>query len=216
MKKNLSLEDLQKITLIIYGIPDDQLYTVEDILYYGQKFALMADKFLESKNKKEAMENFTISLAWFLALMNRYHFELEKIVWKRYSFKCPFCLEIPCICEDNEMSIAKKTGRPSSRRPKTIFSWQEMVKKIYPNENINDLLMRFLRKNDDLSYSFRLFLKEKQMKYFKEIETKSSDYFILFLRLFNAIDFDLNKKFYSMFNRGCYVCHRVPCVCNYY
>lgn len=208
--------DLQKTILDIYGIPDDQLYTVEDLLYYGQKFTLMAIKDLESKNKKSAMINFTISLAWFLALMNRYHFDLEIITWKRYSFKCPFCLEIPCVCENKEIAKAKKTGRPSSRRPKIITEWQKMVGKIYPDEVVNDLLMVFLRKNDDLSYTFRLFLREKQTKYFKEIETKSADYFILFLRIFNSLNIDLSKKFYLLFHRGCHLCHKSPCVCNYY
>lgn len=216
MKKKLSLADLQKTILDIYGIPDDQLYTVEDLLYYGQKFALITIKKHEIKDTKKMMENFIISLAWFLALSNRYHFDLESITWKRYSFKCPFCMEIPCICEDKEEQKAMKTGRPSSRRPERIQAWQEMVKKIYPDEDTPELLMIFLRKTDDLSYSFRLFLKEKQIKYFKEIEIKSADYFILFLRIFNSMDADLEKKFYPFFKKGCHVCCKTPCICNYY
>jgi hypothetical protein len=216
MKKKLSLADLQKTIFDIYGIPDDQLYTVEDLLYYVQKFALIGIKKHEIHDQKTMIENFVISLAWFLALSNRYHFNLEELTWKRYSYKCPFCLEIPCICEDKEGMKAMKTGRPSSRRPERIESWQQMVEKIYPSENINELLMIFLRKTDDLSYSFRLFLKEKQMKYFKEIEIKSADYFILFLRIFNSINTSLEKKFYSVFKKGCHVCSKTPCVCNYY
>lgn len=215
MKKKLSLLDLQKAILDVYGVPDDQLYTIDDLLYYGQKFALMAIKNLESENKGKAAENLIISFAWFLALMNRYHFDLEKIVWRRYSFKCPFCLEIPCNCQEKEGEKAKKTGRPSSRKPKTIRDWQKMVAKIYPDEKIKELLMIFLRKNDDLSYSFRLFLREKQMKYFKEIENKSADYFILFLRVFNSLNIDLNNSFLKMFEKGCHVCHKIPCQCNY-
>ncbi|MCX6811242.1 MAG: hypothetical protein NT039_00905, partial [Candidatus Berkelbacteria bacterium] len=85
MRKKLSLSDLQKIILDIYGIPDDQLYTVEDLLYYGQKFALVGIKKHEIRDKKAMIENFVISLAWFAALSNRYHFNLEEITWKRYS-----------------------------------------------------------------------------------------------------------------------------------
>lgn len=216
MKKKLSLSDLQKTILDIYGIPDDQLYTVEDLLYYGQKFALIGIKKHEIKNTKEMIENFVISLAWFLALSNRYHFDLESITWKRYSYKCPFCMEIPCVCEDKEGQKAMKTGRPSSRRPERIRAWQGMVEKIYPDEDTPELLMIFLRKTDDLSHSFRLFLKEKQIKHFKEIEIKSADYFILFLRIFNSMNSNLEKKFYSLFKKGCYVCFKTPCICNYY
>jgi len=215
MPKELKIKDLQKTILDIYGIPDDQLYSVEDLLYYGQKFALLALKKLEDGDKEGAILNYSITLAWFTALINRYHFELEKVTWKRYSFKCPFCLEIPCICENKEEQMAKKTGRPSSRRPKNIENWQEMIKKIYPEDNIQELSMVFLRKADDLNYSYRLFLREKLLKHFKEIEIKSADYFVLLLRIFNALEADITNQFHKMFKNGCHVCHKTPCECNY-
>lgn len=211
----MSIKDLQNLILEIYGVPDDRLYSVEDLLYYGQKFALLAIKDIEEKNTEDSVLNFSITLAWFLALANRYHLDLEKLTWKRYSFKCPFCLEIPCDCEKKEGLKAKKTGRPSSRKPKGISSWQEMVKKIYPQDDISELIMIFLRKADDLNYSFRLFLREKQIKHFKEIKTKSADYFVLLIRIFNALEADIASQFNKMFKNGCHVCHKTPCECNY-
>ena len=131
--KTENISDCQQLILDIYGIPDDRLYEVEDLLYYGQKFSLKYFRMLKIKNIDIASENLIISLAWFLALMNRFHIDLEKVSWKRYSFKCPFCLEIPCICLKKEDIKAQKTGRPSSRKPKDISKWQEMLGKIYQN-----------------------------------------------------------------------------------
>lgn len=213
---NLSLKQAQKLILDIYGVPDDRLYEIEDLLYYGLKFTLEYIKQLQIKNEKLAEGNLVISFAWFLALMNRYHFNLETITWKRYSYKCPFCLEIPCVCVKKVDLKSQKTGRPASRKPISLEDWQQMINKIYLNEDVFELNFLILRKIDDLHYSFRKFLREKEKKYFKEIEINGADYFILILRIFNSLKGSLEKVFLRLFNNGCHLCHKTPCECNYF
>jgi len=206
----------------IYGVPDDRLYEVEDLLYYGEKFIWRYIKLLQSKDQEGVVESSVVAVAWFLALMNRYHFDLEKLVWKRYSYKCPFCMDIPCSCGGKEGPPAgeagikgKKTGRPSSRRPNNLAEWQEVIKKIYPEGELTELNFRLLYQIHNLDHSFRKFLREKKVGYFEEIETQSADYLVLLLRIFNVLKIDLGKKFGEMFKDGCYVCHKTPCECNY-
>lgn len=213
--KVLSLRDSQKVILDIYGIPDDQLYEVEDFLYYGKKFLLEYSKFYQEKNIDFAKENLTISLAWFLALMNRYHLDIEEITWRRYSYKCPFCASLPCFCEKKEGIPSKKTGRPASHKPATLSQWQKMIAKIYREESPKELNLLLMRRMDDLHYSLRKFLREKEKKYFKQIELNSADYFVIFLRVFNSINGDLGEEFKELFENGCHVCHKIPCECNY-
>jgi hypothetical protein len=212
---SLTLSQTQKLIQDIYGIPDDRLYEVEDLLYYGKKFALRYTKQLKMKEKEMAGESLVVCLAWFFALMNRFHFDLEQLVWKRYSYKCPFCMDIPCSCAEKGEKKAKKTGRPSSRKPKDLAEWQEVIKKIYPAGEINELNFALLYELDNFDHAFRKFLREKKMGYFEEIETQSADYLVLMLRIFNALGIDLSKKFQEMFGKGCYVCHKTPCECNY-
>lgn len=216
MKKNLTLIDLQKILEDIYTIPDDQLYTIEDILYYNQKYVLGFLHDLSAKKTREAVSDLTVSLGWFMALISRYHLDLPEIIWKRYAYKCPFCLEIPCQCKDFETRKAKKTGRPSSRQPESIIEWQKMVEKIYPKSNVEVLKYLLPRVMDELNHSVRIFLRKREKKYFKNIEINAPDYFIILLRVYNYFGIDLDKYFLQMFKRGCYVCHRTPCICNYY
>ncbi|MFC1651884.1 hypothetical protein ACFL24_01865 [Patescibacteria group bacterium] len=211
----MNLEQSQNLIQDIYGIPDDRLYEIEDLLYYEQKFILRYIQLLRSKDNEGITENLIVAIAWFMALMNRYHFDLEKITWKRYSYKCPFCMDIPCSCSEKGDPKAKKTGRPTSRKPKSLKEWQEVIKKIYPDENINEINFKLLYQNNNLDYSFRNFLRRKENKFFQEVETQSADCLVLFIRALNALEIDLEKEFDKFFSDGCYVCHKTPCECNY-
>ncbi|TES97041.1 hypothetical protein E3J85_00685 [Patescibacteria group bacterium] len=212
---SIALSQAQNLIQEIYGIPDDRLYEVEDLLYYEQKFILRYIKLLQSKDRPGVVENLVVALAWFLALMNRYHFDLEKITWKRYSYKCPFCMDIPCSCSKKGDPKAKKTGRPTSRKPQSLKEWQEVIGKIYPNEDVNEVNFRILYQTNNLDYAFRNFLRRKEKKHFKKIENQSADCFVLFVRALNALEIDLEKEFDHLFGKGCYVCHKMPCECNY-
>ena len=212
---SLTLSQSQNLIQEIYGIPDDRLYEVEDLLYYEQKFILRYIKLLQLKGREGVVENLIVAIAWFLALMNRYHFDLEKITWKRYSYKCPFCMDIPCSCSKKDEPKAKKTGRPTSRKPKTLKEWQTVIGKIYPAEDVNEVNFTILYQTNNLDYAFRNFLRRKEKKHFRKIENKSADCFVLFVRALNALEIDLEKEFDHLFGKGCYVCHKMPCECNY-
>ncbi|MFC1686602.1 hypothetical protein ACFLZS_01580 [Patescibacteria group bacterium] len=211
----MTLKQSQNLIQDIYGIPDDRLYEIEDLLYYEQKFILRYIQLLRSKDNEGITENLIVAIAWFMALMNRYHFDLEKITWKRYSYKCPFCMDIPCSCSEKGDPKAKKTGRPTSRKPKSLKEWQEVIKKIYPDENINEVNFKILYQTNNLSYLFRNFLHKKEKKFFQEVETQSADCLVLFIRALNVLEIDLGEEFDKFFSDGCYVCHKTPCECNY-
>ena len=214
--QNLTISDLLKNNQAIYQVPDDRLYTIEDLLYNHQKFVSL---FIEGKDRdktKSALINLMVALAWYLALANRYHIDLESLLWKRYSYKCPFCLEIPCICDEKEVSKAQKTGRPSSRMPENITEWQKMVEKIYPVEKSDDFILKVHTHIDRLNSAFRLFMREKKKKQFHSIENEIVDYCVTLVRIFNYYHFDIEKEYIKMFSNGCYVCQQIPCQCNYY
>ena len=214
--QNLTISDLLKNNQAIYQVPDDRLYTIEDLLYNHQKFISL---FIEDKDQnkiKFALPNLMVALAWYLALANRYHIDLESSLWKRYSYKCPFCMEIPCMCDEKETLKAQKTGRPSSRKPESIAEWQKMIEKIYPLENIDNPIFKIHMHLDRLNSAFRLFMREKKKKQFHSIENEIVDYFVILVRIFNYYHFDIEKEYIKMFSNGCYVCHQIPCECNYY
>lgn len=200
----------------IYGIPDDRLYSIEDLLYGLQKFLFRYLEENEKHNKKETIKNLNIALAWFLSLVNRYHLDLEQDLWTRYSYKCPFCLDIPCNCQKIKLSQAKKTGRPASRKPQKLKEWQKMLAKIYSDQNIEEINIKCLRSYEELNYTFRHFLHKKEKKYLQEIKIRTVDFFVLIIRLYNFLQKDLALQFQTMFHQGCYVCHKTPCECLFF
>lgn len=211
--QDYSIESLLLENREIYQVPDDRLYTVDDLLYNHQRFLFRFKEDLKA-DKRETL-NLDISTAWFLTLINRFHIDLERLTWQRYSFKCPFCLQLPCSCKKNRVK-AKKTGRPASRQPQTLAQWQAMIKKIYPQKDIKPVLEKFEGNLNRLNYLFRLFMREKRKSQFTKIEKGSIDHFVLILRIYNSIDANLTRDFKEMFKDGCYVCHQTPCQCNYF
>lgn len=210
--KQETIKDILTKNSQIYAIPDDRLYSVLDLLYYNQHFFFKYQK--SAQKAKIDIDALIVSLEWFLALINRYHLDLEAASWKRYPFKCPFCMDIPCSCQ-TDAKIAQKTGRPPIGKPATINDWQKMLEKIYPADNIDDLHRDHLSCCDDLNHRIRLFMSEKEKCHFENIERLSADYFIAYLRLANVLKIDLAKEINQLFKRGCYVCHQSPCICNF-
>ncbi len=214
MRKNLStINDLVKKIEEIYGVPDDRLYDLEDHFYFERKFLL---RFAEASDLKEKVKNLLIALAWFLGMVRRFHLDPEDDIFRRYPYKCPFCLSLPCVCKDDAPKKSLKTGRPTAFKPKTIREWQKMFLKIYPKDREKMLTEKIFRTHEDLHHLFRTFRKTLGKTKIKDIKKVTADHFVLYLRLFNVWKKDLGEEFGKLFSSGCYVCHKTPCECFYF
>jgi hypothetical protein len=209
----MTINDLIQKIDAIYGVQDDRLYDLEDHFYYERKFLL---RYLDAKNNENKTTNFLTSLAWFLGVIRRFHLNLDKDLFSRYPYKCPFCMDLPCSCQNIKNGVAQKTGRPTSHKPKNLDEWQKLAAKIYRHDNLADLSLEILKTQDKLHYLFRSFHRTLGKTKIKDISHLTSDYFMLVLRLFNLLNKDLSKEFKKMFGNGCYVCHNSPCTCYYF
>lgn len=214
MNHKLTISELIASNEKIYQVPNDRIYSVTDLIYLNQKSIFEYIKHLQDDDNIKASESLIISLGWLLSLINRYHLDLEQEVWKRYPFKCPSCLSIPCICkcENNNYS---KTGRPPVGKPKDLEGWQKMIGKIYLDRDIEKLNLALLRGQNELNYVVRRFKKEGKKMYFGNIIDRSTEQFVLFLRIFNILKKDLGVEYQRIFSKGCYSCGKIPCECNF-
>lgn len=206
----MTLKELLQDYKKIYFSTNNRLYSTDDLLYYQNKFLI---RFLNQGNKNKT-DDLIIAFAWFLSLLNRIDIDITNILYKRYSYKCPFCLEIPCVCSENFPQKTKKVGRPNALKPVKLFDWQKMVEKIYPHDdksiNLDTLLLR-----DDLHCKYRKFQKERKKKFFAQSELSCADLFIAYLRIFNRNKLKISEEYKRLFKNGCYVCHKNPCQCMY-
>lgn len=206
----MTISEMTNIVHNIYGIQDDRLYEMEDLFYYQQKFLIRFLSARKAKNQDKAIQNLTIVLAWFLALAARFHLDLDKSLYHRYSYKCPFCLSLPCACEEGEKK-PMKTGRPTSVRPETITEWQKVIKKIYPaDRKLNHELRTAL---DEMHFAFRRFRRDLGRSMVKDLEVSAVDFFVIILRQYNIFEIDLAKTFSKFLKDGCFACKKTPCEC---
>lgn len=214
MKTNLTVKGMLELNESIYRVPNDRIYSVTDMIYQNQKAIFDYIENWQRGEKSEATKELTVGLSWLCSLINRYHLDFEAEVWKRYPYKCPSCLSLPCYCE-RERVAAVKTGRPPVGRPRNINDWQEMIGKIYPSRDMERLNLTILQGQNELNYVVRRFKKEGKKMYFGEIIDRCAEQFVLYLRVFNALRADLNLEYQKIFNDGCYDCHKIPCECNF-
>lgn len=210
--KDHTIKEALKRELEVYGVPNDRQYDTEDMLYYQQKFLLRYLDTSTQLDREEAVNQMIIVSSWFVGLVNRFHLDLEEGLAKRYAYKCPFCLEMPCDCRDQNHK-AMKTGRPTARRPKTLAEFQKMISKIYVDDNLAELNSRMIQEQDNLHFHFRLYRRELGQVHFRNLSIQCLDYFVLMLRIFNAFERDFAIEFFRILENGCWVCKQTPCVC---
>lgn len=208
-------KQLFQLTADIYSQPNDQLYDLDDLFYYHQKWLLRYIDSRKKGRKESVLKNLLISVAWFSSIVNRFHLDIEKNIRKRYPYKCPFCLEIPCNCEKFTERKAQKTGRPTSRMPNSLSDWQMVIRKIYPTDQLLFKNLEIIRSQDNLHQYFRLFRRQSGKRHIRDLENATTDYFVELLKIFNFFEKDLGAEYFKMFSHGCYVCYKTPCECYY-
>lgn len=214
MQRSITIEKLIEISDRIYGLQDDRLYDLPDLFYYHQKWLL---RYIDDKKhgrSAKSIEKLMVSLAWYFAIVSRHQIDLQAMLSKRYSWKCPFCLEIPCNCQKSENRQAQKTGRPVSKNPKNLTDWQKVIGRIYPKKSEFSKL-RILLAQDIFHQAFRKFRQASGKRNLHQIEIASVDYFVELLKVANNLEIDIGKEFSKLFSRGCFVCHKTPCECFY-
>lgn len=211
----MTIKQLFTIIHNIYGVQDDRLHDLGDLFYYHQKWLLRYIDQKKNGQKEKSIENLLISLAWYAAIVDRFQINLQSLLSKRYSFKCPYCLEIPCCCEKNVKKRAKKTGRPVSTRTNEVLGWQQVIAKIYPQNSAEFKNLEVLREQDVFHQSFRNFRRSSGKRNLREIEVASADYFVELLKIANNLEIDLASECKKLFKNGCFVCHKTPCECYY-
>jgi len=237
---NESITKFQKMIWDIYGVPDDRLYSNWDLLSNLERFTMWALKGIrqgkvgaikikmqlpkETVNPAESFShvfstagiefNLLVAFAWFLALLNRLHIDLEKQVWHRFPYKCSYCNNLPCICpEKKDLKNNKNVSQP-----KTLSEFQIMFKNIYPPEKrtLDHAGVHLAEELGELSEALHLFLGTHKKKYFKQLEIEAADYFSCLMGVANSVDFNFAQSFYQLFPEKCHVCGQKECICNFF
>lgn len=217
VSRNQSLRQFQERVGAIYGLPDDRLYSIFDLLTQMQRFAMRALKGIRKGHRAKIRVNMLISSAWVMAIANRMHIDVESEVWKRFPALCSYCGFAPCQCKKIKPEKRAKIKIDSSRRPTTIKGFQELFRSVYPPEEraLPDAGVHLAEETGEVSEAIHNFLGQHLQKQFDKIKFEIADYFSCVFGVANSASLDVARELEEMFRNGCHVCHKTPCICTF-
>ncbi len=212
-----SLTDLQNLINEIYSIPDDRLYSVWDLLSNQERFTMRALKGIRKREAFRLKINLLISISWFLAIMNRFHIDIETGVWKRFPYLCSYCGKCPCVCKKNKLKKRVLIKRIIAKKPGSLTGVEEMFSKIYPSEQrtLDQAGIHLAEELGELSEAIHQFLGEHKAKHFLSLIKEAADFFSCAIGVANSAKLNLAREFARLYYNNCHVCHKAPCTCNF-
>jgi len=217
LKNNQTLRDLQLVINEIYSVTDDRLYDTWDILSNQERFMMRSLKGIRKNDKEKLKNNLLVATSWFLAVMNRFHIDIEEAVLQRFPNSCSYCSGSPCRCRIIKPKKRKKLIPRSGQRPKNIRDFQAMFEKIYPHSErtLEHAGIHLAEEQGEVSEAVQIYFGSHQKKYFRNIIEESADYFSCLMGVFNSAGIDMEKEMLKFFSKGCHKCHRSPCACSF-
>lgn len=216
-KADQSLSEFQSLMEAIYGLPDDRLYTLSDLLVQQQRFTMRSLKGIRQNDKTKIILNMTIAFSWLMSISNRLHIDLESEVWQRFPGVCSYCSGQPCVCAKVKPKSRQKNVKPKGKKPDSLANLQKMFEQIYPvqNRTIADAGVHLAEEMGEVSEAVHNYSGQHKVELFEEIKLELADYISCLLGLANSIDCDMSKELAVMYRNNCHICHEAPCVCSY-
>jgi len=212
-----SLGDLQEFIKEVYSLPDDRLYSLEDLLNQVQRFAMRSLKGIRKGDTEKIKKKLLISIMWTLAISNRLHIDLEEEVWIRFPMLCSYCGNKPCICKKAKVDKRQKVKVNDSSKPKSLSGFQHMFDAIYPRDGrtIVDAGIHLAEEVGEVSEAVHNYIGQHLQKQFEEVKLEIADLISCACGIANSLNIDLGAEFAKILHDNCHVCHTLPCSCSF-
>ena len=216
-KSNSSLHDFQELIKEIYGVPDDRLFSLSDLISNLERFTMRSLKGIRKQDKKKLELNLLISLSWLMAIANRLHVNTYEIVLNRFPYVCSYCKRCPCVCKSKKYQRRKKSQQGMITKKMSINDLQEMFQKIYPStsRSISDAGVHLAEETGELSEACHNFQGEHKSNQFLYINNEIADYVSCIFGVANSMEISVSEGLEKMYKNSCHMCHKSPCQCNF-
>lgn len=204
------ISDFQKFVQDVYGLPDDRLFSLSDLVSNQERFTMRA--FL------------LIAFSWVFAIANRLKIDVEESVWKRFPYACSYCGKAPCQCKKIKTEkrpacrqAGKKLIAKNDLKPQDLAGFQKMFEKIYPSPSrtLTWAGVHLAEETGELSESIHSFLGEHKQAQFDSIEEELADFISCVFGVANSAKIDTAKEMAKMYSKNCHICHAAPCCCKF-
>lgn len=212
-----SLTRFQNIIDEIYGLPDDRLFSLWDLLSNQERFITRALKGIRKGNKKKIKINLLIAFSWLMAVANRLHINAEEATWSRFPAKCSYCGQDLCGCKKIKSSKKARFFRDTASRPGSVAGFQKMFRFIYPPESrsLFEAGVHLAEEMGELSEAVHCHLGEHRKKQFRQIEIEIADSISCIFGVANSAEINVARELEKFYWKNCHDCHKLPCECNF-
>jgi NTP pyrophosphatase (non-canonical NTP hydrolase) len=212
-----SIENFQLFINDVYGIPDDRLYSLWDLLSQLERFTMRALKGIRKQNTEKVRVNLVIAFSWLMAIANRLHIDLEKVIWNRFPYLCSYCGELPCACAKAHPAHRKSIEIDNKKKPKSLEAYQKMFAEIYPTakRTPSEAGVHLAEEMGEVSEAIHNFLGQHLPEQFREVELEISDFVSCLFGVANSFGIDMAEELEKSYPNNCHVCHEAPCVCTF-
>ena len=215
--KNGTIDQFQIVVNKIYGLPDDRLYSIWDLLAQQQRFTMRALKGVRKDNQDKIRTNLLIAFSWTAAIANRLHVNMDNELWNRFPGVCSYCAKQPCACNAIKPSARKKVLKASRSKPVRLSDFQNMFEQIYPSSKrtIDEAAVHLAEEIGEVSEAIHNYLGQHTEKTFEEIPLEIADFVSCVFGLANSAKVNMAAELAGSFYNNCHICHKLPCVCTF-
>jgi NTP pyrophosphatase (non-canonical NTP hydrolase) len=215
--KKESLSKFQELIQKIYGLPDDRLFSLWDLVSNQERFTMRALKGIRKNDKNKLSKNLLISFSWLMAIANRLHLDVEEETWKRFPARCSYCGTKPCSCKKQKASPKARFIRNINLKPGSLSGFQKMFSDIYPasGRSLSEAGVHLAEEMGELSEAIHCFLGEHKKNQFDQIGIEIADFISCVFGVANSAKIDVAGELAKMYFKNCHVCHEVECRCNF-
>lgn len=216
-KKTQALGEFQRTISDIYGLPDDRLFSIWDLLTQQQRFTMRALKGVRKNENEKIKTNLLIALSWLMAISTRLHIDAETEVWKRFPYICSYCGNQPCLCKSQKSLKRVKVKVDNSKRPMNLNDMQLMFDEIYPSSKrtISDAGIHLAEEMGEVSEAIHNYLGQHKAKLFNHMKLEMADYVSCVFGLANSAKINVADELANLYYDNCHVCHHAPCECSF-
>ena len=216
-KENGTITDLQHFSEEVYSSKNDRLYSTQDLVIHIQRFMMRALKGIRRDDPEMLKTNLVMALAWFTAVCNRLHVNIEEEVWKRFHYVCSYCAHKPCVCKTLKPKSRVITKPDPSLKPRTMRDFQHMHAEIYPptSYNVFEAGVHAGEEVGEIAEAVHNYLGQHKDELFDQVRLELADFISCLFDVANSIKMDVAHELSVAFTENCHVCHKAPCICSF-
>lgn len=228
---SMSLNEWNVMYKEIYYVNQNYYHGIHEILNRLIEVVSVFGRSITKKpfNESNLTEFLPKSFAWFFALVQKLGVkDVESLLWKKYPYCCPYCLNASCSCESPRgiidlEKLGAKEKENQSLQPRNFDGWQEMLNKIYGSKNSEmepaTLMGKFYEEFGELSEAIRLWEKDKTNTNW---QNELADIFAWLVAGTNFVNKKLEGQIsplkiseitFKKYPNCCSRCNKLPCEC---